>query len=749
MKFRILLFTVVHWCKHFVSVFGEQDFLTKAVCDKSDDGYVIPDPEQCDRYIECAASGKRTIKLCTDGWALDLKTGKCDLGSKVDCTGRSKLQRPTGTGMCPRLNGNFALPASISCSEYVDCREGQPFQQSCGYGAVFDEILGCVHPDETNREGCTAEDVFGFKCPALTGDSLRFGDHDRVAHPTDCASFYACLATGKPRLLGCDNPKVFNPETGFCTEQHLVPGCENYYPPDQLKVDIEVEREKIAEEIRAELEAKYGLRLDGTESDLSKSSETKRKTERPKVHRRPDGFAGLGRKKAPSFSSARQKATEKSQATKSVNRQSTSSGRLGPLNSPTKEESRSSGSQQTIKKVRVKPASSSYPSEVRSAGIATYQQSQPSEQLSGRQIKYQGAKPSTTSQYQEAQNIRQPEPNAQYQEAQTIRQPDPNPQYSEAQTIRKLGPNSQYRPNQPIGQPTHNDQYKKADIVVQHRSNSQYQDANAPNVQYRVNSQYQEAPLQTKPNLQYQGIQPIVQQARPQVQTRPVSQYIEAQPAVQQRPNFQYLETQPNVQQRPNSQYLEAQPTVQQGPNSQYLEAQPVVQQRPNSHYIEAQPTGQQRPNSQYQNAQPGVQSRPSSQYQETQSIVQQRPIAQYQEAQPRLQTRPIPLYQEVRPKVQTRTSGQHTSAQPSLQATSSVIRPPSSPTRSPSNSRFIPTAGRSSSQQYPSQGHIQYEGHDTQQQSISVQSVIPNSVINKVNPPTSGHTVQVRKGFF
>ena len=39
----------------------------------------------------------------------------------------------------------------VSCTDYVDCREGQPFQMSCGHGAVFDESLGCVHPDQTNR----------------------------------------------------------------------------------------------------------------------------------------------------------------------------------------------------------------------------------------------------------------------------------------------------------------------------------------------------------------------------------------------------------------------------------------------------------------------------------------------------------------------------------------------------------------------------------------------------------------------
>ena len=37
---------------------------------------------------------------------------------------------------------------------------------------------------------------------------LRFGDHERLPHPSDCAYFYACLSSGQPRLLGCERPKV-------------------------------------------------------------------------------------------------------------------------------------------------------------------------------------------------------------------------------------------------------------------------------------------------------------------------------------------------------------------------------------------------------------------------------------------------------------------------------------------------------------------------------------------------------------
>jgi len=247
----------------------EEDLLSQVDCEISEDGYLVPDPEQCDRYAECTPHGKLILRLCTDGYGLNLNSGKCDLRSKVDCTGRDKLQTPTGTGLCPRLNGNFPVPADVSCSEFIDCREGQPFMQSCGHGAVFDEIFGCVHPDETNRAGCTASEVLGFKCPPSTGEK-KFGDHDRFAHPTDCALFYACLSTGKPRLLGCTNPKVFDEESGICKPQELVAGCEETYPPAEVDKDVQAAvREKIEKEIRAELEAKFGLSSGSLSGPLS------------------------------------------------------------------------------------------------------------------------------------------------------------------------------------------------------------------------------------------------------------------------------------------------------------------------------------------------------------------------------------------------------------------------------------------------------------------------------------------------
>jgi len=205
-------------------------------CSSTPEGYVVPDVTQCDRYIECSPEGVRRIRLCPDGLGLDVEQGKCDYLYKVDCGDRKLLQVSKENGLCLRENGHFPLPAEVSCTDYLDCRDGEQYLQSCGNGAVFDPSLGCVHPDQTQRSGCTAQDKYEVECPRLgLGSTLRFGDHDRIPHPGgQCPLFYACLRNGQPRLLGCEKPTVFNPETGFCDKQENVFGCEGTYTQEEI-----------------------------------------------------------------------------------------------------------------------------------------------------------------------------------------------------------------------------------------------------------------------------------------------------------------------------------------------------------------------------------------------------------------------------------------------------------------------------------------------------------------------------------
>jgi len=235
------------------------DPLAGLVCEKSEHGYTVPDPEQCDRYVECSSAGVKTEKLCPDGLALSLQTGVCDYLVVTDCQDRPKLQQPKGRGPCIRENGRFPVE---TCNQFLDCRAGEWDVQGCAVGVVFDDVKGCVHPDETDRPGCRAADQFDINCPYYGPYArLRFGDHDRLPHPRNCNLFYACLRKGLPRLNTCPTPKVFNPKSGFCDDKKNVPGCEGgniSTGTEIVKITKEI-RDKIRNEIREQLLQEFRL----------------------------------------------------------------------------------------------------------------------------------------------------------------------------------------------------------------------------------------------------------------------------------------------------------------------------------------------------------------------------------------------------------------------------------------------------------------------------------------------------------
>ena len=125
--------------------------------------YRVADPGQCDQYTECR-DGVRTVLRCPSGLAFSAARAECDLLARVDCGPRRRLQAPgpaRASPLCPRRDGLFPVPrgavaatditAAALCSRYVHCSGGLGTVLRCGAGAVFDEVLGCVHPDQTER----------------------------------------------------------------------------------------------------------------------------------------------------------------------------------------------------------------------------------------------------------------------------------------------------------------------------------------------------------------------------------------------------------------------------------------------------------------------------------------------------------------------------------------------------------------------------------------------------------------------
>lgn len=192
--------------------------------------YSVEDPVQCDKYYDCDTNGILHPKLCEDGLVYDIPGKSCNHPQRVECKARTgELQEPIPTPGCPRLNGYFHPEEAERCNEYTTCVDGNPTPGKCSTGVVWSPaILACTRPDQSKRPECVAafQAELEFTCPFAR--KLRFGNHDRLAHPEDCGKFYVCFPNGNFNAAACDKPMVFDESTGSCKPAEEVAGCEDY-----------------------------------------------------------------------------------------------------------------------------------------------------------------------------------------------------------------------------------------------------------------------------------------------------------------------------------------------------------------------------------------------------------------------------------------------------------------------------------------------------------------------------------------
>jgi len=212
----------------------------KEVCQPRNVSYHIADSKQCDKYHDCTKGGKLLERLWDDGFVFSEEIHACDYPHNVNCTARPALQPTRSTNPdCPRSNGFYAFPPAESCQKFYHCLEGKAYEKTCAEGVIFDPSMGtCIHPDLSKRPDCAARSVLNFTCPNYGKKffgRLRFGDHDRLPHTTNCRKFFICLSDGKPRVGGCPLGKVFNPKLGICDSPKKVPECKDYYGKKDLE----------------------------------------------------------------------------------------------------------------------------------------------------------------------------------------------------------------------------------------------------------------------------------------------------------------------------------------------------------------------------------------------------------------------------------------------------------------------------------------------------------------------------------
>ncbi|XP_037079553.1 uncharacterized protein LOC119100577 [Pollicipes pollicipes] len=202
------------------------------------DGF-FENSKQCDKYYECK-EGVAKEQLCPDGLLFHPnRSYPCVYPTEVECGTRSAQQDPQPTEDCPRQHVTFKTGSDPSdCSTFIRCISGRAYPSACPDGLAFNATtLGCEWADEV--EGCDASGYLGFQCEQRDFTADQVGEFTRVPHPSDCTKFYICFnkADGsvQPRLQGCPEPAVFDPEKEECNENpEEVAGCSDAIPPGVL-----------------------------------------------------------------------------------------------------------------------------------------------------------------------------------------------------------------------------------------------------------------------------------------------------------------------------------------------------------------------------------------------------------------------------------------------------------------------------------------------------------------------------------
>jgi len=223
-----------------------QDYVSECPAENG----LFADALQCDRYYECI-DGEVTDNLCPDGLVYDEtseKFAKCGFPTGIDCTGRKDRQPAQPTPGCPHQHGYYAHPDPEVCDKFNFCVDGNPNTVTCAGGLIFDPATGqCAYSDQTNRPGCTSNDLFGFRCPDISSSAQEYSRH---SDPEDCQNFYLCIE-GKARRNGCQVGMVFNPISLSCERQDKVEGpCSNYYNATFLESLKPTRRPEINTELR-------------------------------------------------------------------------------------------------------------------------------------------------------------------------------------------------------------------------------------------------------------------------------------------------------------------------------------------------------------------------------------------------------------------------------------------------------------------------------------------------------------------
>merc|ERR1719204_2610896 len=207
-----------------VSAPDHTDVLKEVQCELDGEGYIVPDPQYCNRYLECDHLANGEVKLCKEDESLNIDLGECQERKSVDCQDRTKRWKVImpKTKKIRLFQGLKKSPVVTTLSTTTTLA---PVTKTGSSPGREDSV---VHHDPLEEAQCEGEGVYV------------------VPDPLHCDRYLLCPGHS---IQLCDDGQLLDTQTGYCAVQDTVQCGDRTLNMRKIRKQLEARLEEKVKDI--------------------------------------------------------------------------------------------------------------------------------------------------------------------------------------------------------------------------------------------------------------------------------------------------------------------------------------------------------------------------------------------------------------------------------------------------------------------------------------------------------------------